>query len=118
MMPQAGHITVNAMSNSVITEDKKDRLTGNIVSNEIKNKQQLEKFINKNNLYNIATPQGSLDDNSNYVLDGTPGYTPPEGNTRNTSTDVYSTSLVMLELLCPRFSTLMERMRVMEDFRR
>jgi serine/threonine protein kinase len=52
-----------------------------------------------------------------YVFDGTPGYTPPEGNLKDVSTDIYAVALIMLELLCPRFTTNMARESALDRFR-
>lgn len=49
---------------------------------------------------------------------GTPMYMPPEGNVPDGSTDIFAIGLIMLQLLCPRFTTSMERQRVLEDFKR
>lgn len=49
---------------------------------------------------------------------GTPGYTAPEGGALCTEkADVFSASLILLELLCPRFGTAMERYKTLENFR-
>eukprot|EP00392_Amoebophrya_sp_AT5.2_P007938 g7957.t1 len=48
---------------------------------------------------------------------GTPMYMPPEGNTLNESTDVYAVGLIMLQLLCPRFRTAMERQLLIDAFK-
>lgn len=49
---------------------------------------------------------------------GTPGYTAPEGGALCTEkADVFSASLILLELLCPRFETAMERYKTLENFR-
>eukprot|EP00927_Polykrikos_kofoidii_P014024 TRINITY_DN16112_c0_g1_i1.p1 TRINITY_DN16112_c0_g1~~TRINITY_DN16112_c0_g1_i1.p1 ORF type:complete len:1073 (-),score=162.04 TRINITY_DN16112_c0_g1_i1:193-3333(-) len=49
---------------------------------------------------------------------GTPAYCAPEGGARAASpADIFSASLVILELLCPTFSTGMERACVFEAFR-
>uniref|UniRef100_A0A3B0MSE6 non-specific serine/threonine protein kinase n=1 Tax=Theileria annulata TaxID=5874 RepID=A0A3B0MSE6_THEAN len=50
---------------------------------------------------------------------GTPGYTAPEGGGNCTEkVDIYSAALILLELLCPRFSTVMERLETLEKFRK
>lgn len=52
------------------------------------------------------------------LLIGTPGYTAPEGGALCTEkADVFSASLILLELLCPRFKTAMERYKTLENFR-
>lgn len=49
---------------------------------------------------------------------GTPGYTAPEGGALcNEKADIYSAALILLELLCPRFTTVMERIHVLDGFR-
>ncbi|GIX62531.1 PEK protein kinase [Babesia caballi] len=49
---------------------------------------------------------------------GTPGYTAPEGGVNcSEKADIFSASLVLLELLSPRFPTVMERFTVLENFR-
>ncbi|KAH8584893.1 kinase domain [Cryptosporidium sp. chipmunk genotype I] len=49
---------------------------------------------------------------------GTPGYTAPEGGALcNEKADIYSAALILLELLCPRFTTAMERIHVLDSFR-
>lgn len=49
---------------------------------------------------------------------GTPGYTAPEGGALCTEkVDVFSAALILLELLCPRFGTTMERHQTLENFR-
>eukprot|EP00914_Ancora_sagittata_P001918 GHVO01004448.1.p1 GENE.GHVO01004448.1~~GHVO01004448.1.p1 ORF type:complete len:201 (-),score=20.86 GHVO01004448.1:155-757(-) len=49
---------------------------------------------------------------------GTPGYTAPEGGGLCTEkADIYTAALVLLELMCPRFTTIMERLLVLEKFR-
>ncbi|CEM21685.1 unnamed protein product [Vitrella brassicaformis CCMP3155] len=49
---------------------------------------------------------------------GTPGYAPPEGGALcSEKADIFSASVILLELLCPRFETLMERYKVLEEFR-
>lgn len=49
---------------------------------------------------------------------GTPGYTAPEGGALCTEkADVFSAALILLELLCPRFGTAMERYKTLENFR-
>ncbi|EKX74256.1 protein kinase domain containing protein [Theileria equi strain WA] len=50
---------------------------------------------------------------------GTPGYTAPEGGGNCTEkADIYSAALILLELLCPRFNTVMERLDTLENFRK
>jgi serine/threonine protein kinase len=52
------------------------------------------------------------------LLIGTPGYTAPEGGALCTQkADIFSASLILLELLSPRFSTSMERFQTLECFR-
>lgn len=49
---------------------------------------------------------------------GTPMYCAPEGGARaGAPADVYSAGLVILELLCPPFETIMERARLLEALR-
>ncbi|ETW31609.1 PEK protein kinase [Plasmodium falciparum FCH/4] len=49
---------------------------------------------------------------------GTPGYTAPEGGALcDEKADIYSAALILLELLCPRFTTIMERYKRLNDFR-
>ncbi|BAM39657.1 eukaryotic initiation factor-2 alpha kinase-A [Theileria orientalis strain Shintoku] len=49
---------------------------------------------------------------------GTPGYTAPEGGGNCTEkVDIYSAALILLELLCPKFNTVMERLETLERFR-
>eukprot|EP00371_Babesia_bovis_P002410 XP_001611057.1 PK4 protein kinase [Babesia bovis T2Bo] len=49
---------------------------------------------------------------------GTPGYTAPEGGFNcSEKADIYSASLILLELLSPRFKTSMERFAVLENYR-
>eukprot|EP01069_Polyplicarium_translucidae_P005535 Polyplicarium_translucidae@DN2806_c0_g1_i1.p1 len=51
-------------------------------------------------------------------LIGTPGYAAPEGGAFCTGkADVFSAALILLELLCPRFNTAMERLKTLEKFR-
>ncbi|SJK86692.1 Protein kinase domain [Babesia microti strain RI] len=50
---------------------------------------------------------------------GTPEYAAPEGGASCTDkADIYSASLILLEMLCPRFTTIMERVATLEGFRR
>ncbi|CAD7976441.1 unnamed protein product [Amoebophrya sp. A25] len=48
---------------------------------------------------------------------GTPMYMPPEGNLLQESTDVYAVGLIMLQLMCPRFVTQMERQLLIDGFK-
>lgn len=49
---------------------------------------------------------------------GTPVYTAPEGGAKCTEkADVFSAALILLELLCPRFGTVMERYETLNNFR-
>eukprot|EP00922_Rhytidocystis_sp_ex-Travisia-forbesii_P011846 GHVS01017647.1.p1 GENE.GHVS01017647.1~~GHVS01017647.1.p1 ORF type:complete len:254 (+),score=65.42 GHVS01017647.1:2-763(+) len=49
---------------------------------------------------------------------GTPGYTAPEGGAFcDEKADIYSAGLILLELLCPRFETIMERYETLGLFR-
>lgn len=49
---------------------------------------------------------------------GTPAYAAPEGGGLcDEKADIYSGALILLELLCPRFTTVMERVRTLEDFK-
>ncbi|KAL7067875.1 hypothetical protein ACR3K2_17840 [Cryptosporidium serpentis] len=51
-------------------------------------------------------------------LIGTPGYTAPEGGALcNEKADIFSAALILLELLCPKFTTAMERINVLDNFR-
>ncbi|ORM39360.1 Eukaryotic translation initiation factor 2-alpha kinase 1 [Babesia sp. Xinjiang] len=50
---------------------------------------------------------------------GTPGYTAPEGGFHcSEKADIYSAALILLELLSPRFNTVMERLAVLDTFRK
>lgn len=52
------------------------------------------------------------------LMIGTPGYTAPEGGALCTEkADVFSAALILLELLCPRFGTAMEKYKTLENFR-
>merc|ERR1712107_66242 len=57
---------------------------------------------------------------ANSGLVGTLGYLPPEGNDVRTSdkADIYAVALVLLELLSPRLTTDMQRVTLLEDFKR
>jgi len=49
---------------------------------------------------------------------GTPAYCAPEGGINATSSaDIFSAALIILELLCPPFTTSMERVTVLQAFR-
>merc|ERR1712093_553950 len=49
---------------------------------------------------------------------GTPGYLAPEGSRHSSDkSDVYTASLILLELLCPRLLTAMERNQLLDDFK-
>ncbi|PHJ23178.1 eif2 kinase if2k-a (incomplete catalytic triad) [Cystoisospora suis] len=49
---------------------------------------------------------------------GTPAYAAPEGGGLcDEKADIYSGALILLELLCPRFTTVMERVKTLEDFK-
>ncbi|PFH33114.1 eIF2 kinase IF2K-A (incomplete catalytic triad) [Besnoitia besnoiti] len=49
---------------------------------------------------------------------GTPAYAAPEGGGLcDEKADIYSSALILLELLCPRFTTVMERVKTLEDFK-
>jgi len=49
---------------------------------------------------------------------GTPAYCAPEGGAKaGCSADIFSAALIILELLCPPFSTSMERAQVLEALR-
>ncbi|CBZ53259.1 putative protein kinase (incomplete catalytic triad) [Neospora caninum Liverpool] len=49
---------------------------------------------------------------------GTPAYAAPEGGGLcDEKADIYSSALILLELLCPRFNTVMERVKTLEDFK-
>ncbi|CDR94646.1 PK4 protein kinase, putative [Babesia bigemina] len=51
-------------------------------------------------------------------LIGTPGYAAPEGGFNcSEKADIFSAALILLELLSPRFHTVMERFTVLENFR-
>ncbi|SCN61280.1 eukaryotic translation initiation factor 2-alpha kinase, putative [Plasmodium chabaudi adami] len=73
----------------------------------------------KDNIYteinhNTITSQISLKGQ----MIGTPGYTAPEGGALcDEKADIYSAALILLELLCPRFNTIMERYKTLNDFR-
>ncbi|GAW81749.1 eukaryotic translation initiation factor 2-alpha kinase [Plasmodium gonderi] len=73
----------------------------------------------KDNIYtdinqNTITSQISL---KGQII-GTPGYTAPEGGALcDEKADIYSAALILLELLCPRFNTIMERYKRLNDFR-
>ncbi|KAK2197734.1 bifunctional Quinoprotein alcohol dehydrogenase-like superfamily/Protein kinase domain/Protein kinase-like domain superfamily/Protein kinase [Babesia duncani] len=59
----------------------------------------------------------SVQDGRKFI--GTPGYAAPESGVSCTpKVDIYSCALILLELLCPRFETVMERLSVLEKFRR
>merc|ERR1711959_35015 len=66
----------------------------------------------------MAPPQGSTFSSEGSGFVGTPGYLAPEGSTNSTDkSDVYTASLILLELLCPRFETIMERQELLDNFR-
>lgn len=49
---------------------------------------------------------------------GTPAYAAPEGGGLcDEKADIYSSALILLELLCPRFHTVMERVKTLEAFK-
>ncbi|OEH76708.1 protein kinase (incomplete catalytic triad) [Cyclospora cayetanensis] len=49
---------------------------------------------------------------------GTPAYAAPEGGGLcDEKADIYSSALILLELLCPRFKTVMERVKTLEAFK-
>jgi len=51
-------------------------------------------------------------------LVGTPAYAAPEGGaSARWHADIYSAALIILELLCPPYGTVMERVKVLEAFR-
>ncbi|KAJ1614641.1 protein kinase domain-containing protein [Cryptosporidium canis] len=86
----------------------------------------LNKFMDERRQKNMAEAQ--MNNNTLSRLDsqmsvrgqviGTPGYTAPEGGALcNEKADIYSAALILLELLCPRFTTAMERIHVLDSFR-
>lgn len=73
--------------------------------------------LTKNASLNGATSHQSIVSMKGQII-GTPQYTAPEGGAFCTEkADIYSAALILLELLCPRPKTVMERMRVQEQFR-
>ncbi|KAF7457636.1 protein kinase domain [Cryptosporidium felis] len=81
----------------------------------------LNRFMDENKYSRMDNPLSRLDSQMSVrgQLIGTPGYTAPEGGALcNEKADIYSAALILLELLCPRFTTAMERIHVLDDFRR
>lgn len=72
---------------------------------------------NQGNAHAMNTEDGDQSSQSGQII-GTPGYTAPEGGVNCTEkADIYSASLILLEILLPKFTTSMERLTVLENFR-
>ncbi|CRH00855.1 protein kinase PK4, putative [Plasmodium relictum] len=81
---------------------------------DINNKDSIKDNIYAQVNQNTLTSQISL---KGQII-GTPGYTAPEGGALcDEKADIYSAALILLELLCPRFNTIMERYKRLNDFR-
>ncbi|CRG93859.1 protein kinase PK4, putative [Plasmodium gallinaceum] len=80
------------------------------LNNKDSTKDNIYTQINQNTLTSQISLKGQII--------GTPGYTAPEGGALcDEKADIYSAALILLELLCPRFNTIMERYKRLNDFR-
>ncbi|KAH7648143.1 kinase domain [Cryptosporidium bovis] len=89
-------------------------------NNDRASNDQLNKFMEKNKNRKVENPFSRLDSQMSVrgQVIGTPVYTAPEGGAFcNEKADIYSAALILLELLCPRFTTAMERIQTLDDFR-